>query len=31
VSNGLKHYCCRMDYDTNRYEFLREIPAYEEL
>jgi hypothetical protein len=31
VSNGLKHYCCRMDYTTNRYEFLREIPSYDAL
>jgi hypothetical protein len=31
VSNGLKHYCCRMDYTTNRYDFLHEIPAYDQL
>jgi len=31
VSNGLKHYCCRMDYAANRYEFLKEIPDYGEL
>lgn len=28
VSNGLQHYCCRMDYEHRRYEFLREIPDY---
>lgn len=28
VSNGLKHYCCRMDYERNCYTFLQEIPEY---
>lgn len=28
VSNGLCHYCCRMDYDGGTYEFLKEIPDY---
>ena len=27
VSNGLKHYCCEVDYQNNRYNFLREIPS----
>ena len=31
VSNGLKHYCCKMDYGNNSYEFLTEIPKYEAL
>lgn len=31
VSNGLSHYCCRMDYANHRYVFLREIPDYQEL
>lgn len=31
VSNGLNHYCCRMDYANHRYVFLREIPDYQEL
>ncbi|MBQ7470807.1 MAG: type I restriction enzyme HsdR N-terminal domain-containing protein [Prevotella sp.] len=31
VSNGLEHYCCRMDYEHERYEFLQGIPNYEEL
>ena len=31
VSNGLRHYCCRMDYASGTYRFLREIPHYEEL
>ena len=31
VSNGLQHYCCRIDYTTQTYHFLREIPTYEEL
>ena len=28
VSNGLLHYCCRMDYEHHSYEFLSDIPAY---
>jgi hypothetical protein len=28
VSNGIQHYCCRMDYKKNSWEFLREIPNY---
>ena len=28
VSNGLQHYCCRMDYANNTYRFLQEIPEY---
>lgn len=31
VSNGLQHYCCRIDYTTMRYTFLPDIPAYHEL
>lgn len=27
VSNGLAHYCCKMDYTTRSYTFLREVPA----
>ena len=29
VSNGLQHVCCRMDYEKNSWEFLKEIPNYE--
>ena len=31
VSNGLQHYCCRMDYENHTYTFLRDIPEYNEL
>lgn len=31
MSNGLQHYCCRMDYENRKYEFLREIPDYSEI
>lgn len=31
VSNGLQHYCCRMNKEQHRYEFLREIPDYSQL
>ena len=26
VTNGIKHYCCEMDYQKNDISFLREIP-----
>ncbi|MDR2824762.1 MAG: type I restriction enzyme HsdR N-terminal domain-containing protein [Prevotellaceae bacterium] len=29
VSNGLQHYCCRVDTENSRYEFLAEIPEYQ--
>ena len=28
VSNGLAHYCCRMNYENHTYEFLQDIPDY---
>ena len=28
VSNGLVHYCCRIDYTTRSYSFLEDIPPY---
>lgn len=28
VSNGLRHYCCRMDYENRRHAFLSDIPDY---
>ncbi|MDR1257762.1 MAG: type I restriction enzyme HsdR N-terminal domain-containing protein [Tannerellaceae bacterium] len=31
VSNGLRHFCCRIDYRTQTYTFLRSIPCYDEL
>jgi hypothetical protein len=31
VSNGLTHYCCRIDYASQGYTFLPDIPTYEEL
>ncbi len=31
VSNGVRHYCCRMDYAHHRYEFLTDIPEYTKL
>ncbi|MDO4165275.1 MAG: type I restriction enzyme HsdR N-terminal domain-containing protein [Bacteroides sp.] len=31
VSNGLQHYCCRMDYERNSYTFLKDIPDYQDL
>ncbi len=31
VSNGLEHYCCKMDYESNSYHFLADIPEYGDL
>ena len=31
VSNGLKHYCCKMDYENQTYHFLPNIPDYQAL
>ena len=31
VSNGLQHYCCKMDYDHQEYVFLQDIPDFENL
>jgi hypothetical protein len=28
VTNGLNHYCCRLDYKNNTYDFLKSIPNY---
>ena len=28
VTNGLKHFCCDMDYENNKITFLEEIPEY---
>ena len=29
VSNGIKHYCCKMDYENSCYKFVNEIPHYQ--
>ena len=29
VSNGLNHYCCRLDHEARSYVFLHGIPPYE--
>ena len=28
VTNGINHYCCKMDYEISRITFLEEIPSY---
>jgi predicted type IV restriction endonuclease len=28
VSNGLQHYCCKMNYEQQNYSFLTDIPDY---
>ena len=31
VSNGLEHYCCQVDYEAQTYQFLRDIPSFNQL
>lgn len=31
VSNGMQHFCCRIDYAANTYRFVREVPDYQQL
>lgn len=31
VSNGLSHYCCKMDYEGQTYHLLNKIPLFKEL
>ncbi|MBD5270594.1 MAG: type I restriction enzyme HsdR N-terminal domain-containing protein [Bacteroides sp.] len=29
VSNGMRHYCCVIDYKSNSYQFIPELPDYD--
>ena len=31
ITNGLEHYCCKLDYNNNSYSFLKDIPDYTEI
>lgn len=31
VSNGLTHYCVKMDYEHGTYHFLKDVPSYQDL
>lgn len=31
VSNGIHHYCCKMDYNNQKYLFLEDVPEYENI
>ena len=31
VSNGISHYCCKIDYENKSYAFLKDIPKFSEL
>lgn len=28
VSNGLQHYCCTIDFEKNKFDFIPDIPGY---
>ncbi len=31
ITNGLDHYCCKIEFETNKITFLDHIPGYEEM
>jgi hypothetical protein len=31
VTNGMEHYCCKMDYHSQTYAFIKDIPEYSAL
>ena len=31
ITNGLEHFCCKIDFEKNNYSFLQEIPSKEDL
>lgn len=31
VTNGMRHYCCELDHQTEAWHFLEEIPTWEQL
>lgn len=31
ASNGLEHFCCKIDFSNNTYVFLKEVPEYSSL
>jgi len=31
VTNGIHHYCCRIDFEQGKYAFLKDIPEFEDL
>ena len=31
VSNGLSHFCCKMNYENQTYDFVESVPNYKEL
>jgi len=31
VTNGLQHYCCKVDYENKKVDFLESIPSYDQI
>ncbi|PLX23074.1 MAG: hypothetical protein C0597_01530, partial [Marinilabiliales bacterium] len=31
LSNGMEHFCCKIDYQENSYLFLKETPEYAQI
>lgn len=31
ISNGLNHYCCKIDYENQTFKYLNDIPDYKDL
>lgn len=31
ITNGLEHYCCKIDYETKNYTFIEDLPNFDEI
>jgi hypothetical protein len=31
VTNGIQHFCCKIDYKNNNYSFLKEVPEFNQI
>jgi len=31
ISNGINHFCCKIDFETGEYSYLEQIPTYDSL
>ncbi|MGB0931440.1 MAG: type I restriction enzyme HsdR N-terminal domain-containing protein [Chitinophagales bacterium] len=31
ITNGLEHFCCKIDYETNSYTFIEDLPYFSEI
>ncbi|MBP8758566.1 MAG: type I restriction enzyme HsdR N-terminal domain-containing protein [Parabacteroides sp.] len=31
ISNGINHFCCKIDFETGKYSYLEQIPTYDSI